>query len=642
MHAFNNLRITGKIALGFGVAIACLLMVSAVTALALTSASGRFAEFHALSGETSQMSRVQADLLEVRLGIENYLVTQSADAVTAVNSRIKATQEQAEAAKSMGVSDQDRERIESIIHLLQQFDSKFAKLIANQKTFDSALAEMEKLGADLDKQLSDQAAARQTVTAARLAATRFLRTHSEDDVDVVMAGADAFKAAKPSAAAAAQFKKFMTAFDDVHEAVMADDDFIHILRDQAGPQGSAEVEHLLASLKDAQDGLGSSARDRIRLSIVIALAASLAAIGLAVASALVIGRAISLPITDMTALIGRLAAHDLTIDLERFRGRNDEVGQIAGALGNFRDGIRKADHLTREQEGRRQAEAERIARVDQVTDKFKADIAAILDGLAQSAQDLTGTSGTMTDAASQAAERAATVAAAAGQASANVDSVAAASEQMAASIGEIARQTDDARNQTETARDEGQRANERMTALADAANRIGEVVALITQIASQTNMLALNATIEAARAGEAGKGFAVVANEVKHLASQTQKATEDITAQIANVQGTTDQAVTAIARIASTVGRVHEISAAIAAAVEQQGAATQEIARNVQQAAVGTRDVTEHVAGVTSAAQYTGNAAVTVRDAATALNDQCRTLNRIITGYLEDVGNQHG
>jgi methyl-accepting chemotaxis protein len=185
--------------------------------------------------------------------------------------------------------------------------------------------------------------------------------------------------------------------------------------------------------------------------------------------------------------------------------------------------------------------------------------------------------------------------------------------------------------------EEADKANVRVQSLSEAANKIGEVVSLITDIASQTNLLALNATIEAARAGEAGKGFAVVATEVKSLADQTAKATEEISAQIADIQSATGEAVDAIDSIGKTIRTVDEISSSIAAAVEEQGMATSEIADNVQQAAQGTEEVDTGIAGVREAAGETGSAAEQVLATGQELSTQANTLRMAVDDFLTKV-----
>jgi methyl-accepting chemotaxis protein len=224
-----------------------------------------------------------------------------------------------------------------------------------------------------------------------------------------------------------------------------------------------------------------------------------------------------------------------------------------------------------------------------------------------------------------------------GEASRNVETVAAASEELSASIAEIGRQVAQAATITNRAVDEARKTDTTVQGLAEAAGKIGEIVKLINDIAGQTNLLALNATIEAARAGEAGKGFAVVASEVKNLATQTAKATEDISAQVNAVQSVTREAVEAIQLIGKTIGEVSSVATSIASAVEQQGAATQEIARNTQEAARRTQDVAGNVAGVTEGANATGRAADGVKSAAEALGQQSDRLRAQVDGFLSRI-----
>jgi methyl-accepting chemotaxis protein len=227
-----------------------------------------------------------------------------------------------------------------------------------------------------------------------------------------------------------------------------------------------------------------------------------------------------------------------------------------------------------------------------------------------------------------------TAARASSEASSNVQSVAAASEELSASIGDISRQVTHAASIAARAVEQARLTDNTVQGLTETASKIGDVVKLINDIAGQTNLLALNATIEAARAGEAGRGFAVVASEVKSLASQTAKATEDISQQIAAVQRVAQEAMEAIKGIGGTIAEVSEVATTIAAAVEQQGAATMEITRNTQQAAQGTRDVSENIAGVSSGADATGNSAQSVKSAADALGSQAQHLRNQVNDFL--------
>jgi len=270
-------------------------------------------------------------------------------------------------------------------------------------------------------------------------------------------------------------------------------------------------------------------------------------------------------------------------------------------------------------------------------DSFERDVKGVVAAVSSAAGQMENAARTMSGNAEETSMQSTTVAAAAEEATTNIQTVAAAAEELSSSISEISRQVADSARIAAGAMDEADRTNRMVQSLAAAANKIGEVVKLINDIAAQTNLLALNATIEAARAGDAGKGFAVVANEVKSLANQTAKATEEIAAQISAVQSATRDAVGAIGGIAKTIGQINDIASAIAGAVEEQGAATQEIARNVQQAAMGTQEVTGTIARVSAAAAHTGSAAREVLTAATTLTGSSTTLERQVEKFLVEV-----
>jgi methyl-accepting chemotaxis protein len=285
----------------------------------------------------------------------------------------------------------------------------------------------------------------------------------------------------------------------------------------------------------------------------------------------------------------------------------------------------------------REARQERDTARRQLADGFEQTVGHIVAAVAVAAGEMRGTSATMNVTAGDAARQAGVVAAASTQATENVASVASATDQLTSSIGEIAQQVQRSSDIAGKALDEAKRTNDVINALASGTQKIGEVVALIQNIASQTNMLALNATIEAARAGEHGRGFAVVASEVKALANQTAKATEEIAGQIQAIQGATSEAVGAIQAIDTTISEINQISSAIASSVEQQGAATREIAGNIHQASRSAQEVNSNIAGVTAAANEVGHAAGQVMDAATGLSSQSEKLKAEVNGFLDQI-----
>ena len=276
-------------------------------------------------------------------------------------------------------------------------------------------------------------------------------------------------------------------------------------------------------------------------------------------------------------------------------------------------------------------------RLNKLADNLETTVKSVADKVSTSANDMRGAAAEMTVKAEQTSQQATTVAAASEQASVNVQTVASAAEELNASVAEITRQVAASTKITTQAVSEAETTNAQVEGLAKAAQRIGDVVKLISDIAGQTNLLALNATIEAARAGEAGKGFAVVASEVKNLANQTAKATEEIVAQITAIQSETKGAVEAIQRIGNTIGTINEISTAIASAVEEQGAATREIARNVQEASAGTSEVSSNILHVTQTAKETGETAKLMQENSSALVDQSATLRGEVDDFLTRI-----
>jgi methyl-accepting chemotaxis protein len=350
-----------------------------------------------------------------------------------------------------------------------------------------------------------------------------------------------------------------------------------------------------------------------------------------------IGRSIVNPINAMTAAMRKIAGGDMSTAIPA-QERRDEVGVMAQSVQVFKDNMIEAIRLRGEQDVlKSQADAERKLLLSRMADDFESGVRSSLDTLAGAATEMQATSRSMSATAGEASQQATTVAVVAEQASANVQTVAAATEELSSSVSEIGRQVTESTQIAGQAVAEANRTNVTVQGLSAAAQKIGDVVKLISDIASQTNLLALNATIEAARAGEAGRGFAVVANEVKSLASQTAKATDEISAQVSAMQGATADAVQAIESIGRTIGSINEIASAISIAVDQQGSATREIARSVQEAAQGTGQVSSNISGVNQSADKTGAAANKVLSSAEQLSGQAATLRADVDRFVANI-----
>jgi methyl-accepting chemotaxis protein len=351
-------------------------------------------------------------------------------------------------------------------------------------------------------------------------------------------------------------------------------------------------------------------------------------------ASIIISRSVTKPLHVITDLTGRLAAGDQAFEVP-YTARRDEIGGLAKALSVFKDNAGAMAKMHAEQaEMKQQADAEKRRTMMDFAGKFEASVQAVVREVIADAGDMREAAQTMSQTAGSASDRSKVVANACQEASENVQTVASAAEELSTSIAEIGQRVTQAAQVADKAAGDGQRTNHAVEGLAAAADKIGEVINLINNIASQTNLLALNATIEAARAGEAGKGFAVVASEVKSLASQTAKATDEISAQITAIQTETKQVVENIQGICATILQVNEISSSIAAAVAEQGAATQEIAGSVQRAASGTNQVSHNITSVTTATTQTGEVAQVVLQSSEKLAGKLQVLQREVSEFV--------
>jgi methyl-accepting chemotaxis protein len=372
---------------------------------------------------------------------------------------------------------------------------------------------------------------------------------------------------------------------------------------------------------------------RLWLLICLALGGTTAAL---VIGGLIGHRQIARPLQGVTRAIQTLASGDYA--LPPLRQSRDEIGDIARSMEVFAQAMRDADELRATHEQSKQTLVlQRKAEMNALADRFEGSVGQLVQHLSTAAQGMETSARTMTDNARETNLQSQTVSTAAEQTSANVQAVASATEELAASANEIGSQVLQTSHAAAQAVENARQTRARVEVLSGGAHKIGDVVALIRSVAEQTNLLALNATIEAARAGEAGRGFAVVASEVKALAAQTARATDDIASQIGAIQGATEEVVAAIDAISCGIEEVYQIATTVAAAVEEQQAATQEIARNVSEAAQGTQEVSRTIIGVQGVATCVGTEAAQVFAAAGALSDNASVLSQEVEAFVRTV-----
>jgi methyl-accepting chemotaxis protein len=398
-----------------------------------------------------------------------------------------------------------------------------------------------------------------------------------------------------------------------------------------------DLNTLDATVQGRQDELGPQMSSMLELVSTMAMVFALMVLLIGSGLALILSNVISNPLRRATESMEGLAGGNLDIVVEG-TDRGDDAGRLARALQVFKNNALEMKRLEAQSAADRvQNERDRKEMMNKLAGDFERQVFGVVDAVAAASTELEASAASLTRTAGDSAVRADQVARAADVSAANVQTVASASEEMAASASEIASQVSQANDVSRMADQKARDADQTVRELRSAAQRIGEVIDLITEIASQTNLLALNATIEAARAGEAGRGFAVVAAEVKRLAEQTAKATEDISAQVAGIQSATDGAVQALGDISQTISEINHISVSISASVEEQTAAVREISRNTAEVAEGTRDVTSAIGAVRQGASETGAAAEQSLGAAKELGQQANLLRQEVRRFIDQI-----
>jgi methyl-accepting chemotaxis protein len=402
------------------------------------------------------------------------------------------------------------------------------------------------------------------------------------------------------------------------------------------------VGRLAAAVTVADAALDAAKEHTARLhesalgSLVLQLGLLFAAIALTFGAMTMVSRRVITPLHNIRDGMLKVAAGDLLVDTG-YTKRQDEIGALAGALETFKQQAADKFKIEAQERERNAGAAARQQAVDNYVAEFETTVRDSLQQLGRASGEMRTTSNGLSSVSQQTNDRVQVAQKASSDASMSVESVASAAEELSASINDISQQAAHAAGIASRAVDQAQKTDGTVQGLAKSAGRIGEVVGLINTIAAQTNLLALNATIEAARAGEAGRGFAVVASEVKSLASQTAKATDEISEQIAEIQKVAGEAVEAIKSIGSIIGEVNEVATAIAAAVQEQGAATQEITRSTQYAAQGTKNVSENITGVKTDADAAAAAAENVKHASETLENQSQHLGHQVTDFLGKI-----
>ena len=661
-----TLRFRAKILLGF----ACVLAISVaslVTAyLGFERVSQAVASYHNSVSEADLARNIDRELISYRSLVRYYVVTGKDDDAKAAQEAEASLKDAIERALAGTTKPARREGITRLSVEFKNFASTFADILkvkresalivqndltrnANMLRYKlddigSNASEDEKPAVELGtKQVAAQLQAAvalannfvidsdQKVATSALARLKFvensLNAISSTD-DKLVAG---LKEAKNLLA------EYRQALSKLVENVKTVEDLVTEMSGSAGAisQGaSAMKQDLVAEQQRLQAESDAIVGETEHLIVMLAVGGTL----LGAVLALLLGRGISRPMIAMCKAMRELASGHFDVVLPGL-GRKDELGEMAAAVEEFKvQAVAKAARDAAAQDAQnKEASAARRTELIRFADDFETAVGSIVSNVSASAVDLEQAAGTLTRTAETTQGLSSQVAGSSEEASSNIQSVASATEELSVSVEDIGKQVRDSNRIAEAAVKQAEQTDARIGKLSRAAQQIGDVVKLITAIAEQTNLLALNATIEAARAGDAGRGFAVVAQEVKSLASQTAKATDEISNHISGMQDATRESVAAIKEIGETIGQISRIASSITNAVEQQGAATQEIARNVQSVATGTREAAVNIVEVNRGATETGSASGAVLNSAKALSSESTRLRAELDRFMANI-----
>ncbi|NNG04361.1 MAG: HAMP domain-containing protein [Inquilinus sp.] len=663
-----NLKIGTKIYAGFGLIIGLLVLLTALVVLEIEGLRRNFFDYADMASDALLVAELDADIADLQLNAREYQLIGSEEdlahtreAYDQVRAGLAHAEEEIHnplrarlVTEIDTLVDEYREGFDQVVELMHERDRVVYEVLNPLGTsLRERLTEInEGAYAAGDYESANYAGVVQSdLLLARLYVTKFLDTNDLSAIERVRDEFEELERALARLDRSLQnpqrrrvlvsfeedLPKYEAAFEQVAEIIGRRNEIRVTVLDRIGAEIGHKIEEVKVSAHDDENALEAATIAAVEAAEVedVIIAGTTLVIGIVVA--FTTGRSIARPVLGLSAAMRKLADGDKSIEVPGV-GRKDEVGVMADTVEVFKQNAIRMDELSANQarQDERAAEEKREA-MRKLADDFDSRVKDVVQSVSSSATQMEASAKMLAGGAEQTSMRSSTVAAASEEASTNVQTVASATEELSASSAEIGQRVEQSAEMTARAVSESEAASRTVQGLAEAAQKIGDVVSLINDIAGQTNLLALNATIEAARAGEAGKGFAGVASEVKSLAGQTAKATEEISAQITSIQAESSNTVSAIEAIRGAISEVSQVASAIASAVEEQSSATREISRNVQQASSGTREVSSNIAEVSAAARETGEGADQVLKASGTVAEQADRLRTEMEKFLNEI-----
>ncbi len=661
-----SLRFRGKVTLGFAVVLAITAVSMGTAYFGFERVSAGVATYRSSVSEADLARNIDRELISYRALARYYVVTGKEDDATAALAAEASLKAAIDQSMKGTANPARRDQVSRLASEFGTFSRLFADILKVKR--DSALVtqnQLAKSGNMLRYKLDDLPS---NADDSELQAIEFGAKKVAEQFQAVTALANTFVINSDQTVANSALARLKFVENSMRTIPSKDEKIAQGLKEAGGlleeyrqaltrlVENSKSIDKLVAEMNKSAGAIVKGAgalktdlsSDQKRLEtesdatiadterLIVMLAAGGFLLGAVLA--LLLGKGISRPMIEMCKAMRELAGGNFDVVLPGL-GRRDEIGEMAAAVEEFKmQAIAKAERDAAAHDAQNKAAgAARRSELIRFADQFEAAVGAIVSNVSASAVQLEQAAGTLTRTAETTQGLSSQVAGASEEASSNMQSVATATEELSTSVDEIGRRVRDSNRIAEAAVVQAQETDGRIGKLSRAAQEIGDVVKLITAIAEQTNLLALNATIEAARAGDAGRGFAVVASEVKSLASQTAKATDEISTHIAGMQGATQESVAAIKEIGGTIGQISSIASAIASAVEQQSSATQEIARNVQNVAQGTQQAAADIMQVNRGATETGSASEEVLNSAKSLSSESARLREELDRFMANI-----